>query len=70
MVPNSRSSQKADEDGIPLFGWKDDGWLDMCNSPTVNHADVINWFIGMRKKGSKSSRSDMTENFAVSISWG
>ena len=45
--------KKADEDGIPLFGWKDDGWLDMCNSPTVNHADVINWFISMRKKGFK-----------------
>lgn len=42
---------KADEDGIPLFGWKDDGWLDMCNSEVVNHADIVNWFIAMRKKG-------------------
>ena len=23
----------------------------MCNSPTVNQADVINWFVMMRKKG-------------------
>lgn len=45
--------KKADEDNIPLFGWADDGWLTMCNSPTVNHADVINWFIVMRKKGFK-----------------
>ena len=44
---------KADEDNIPLFGWQDDGWLTMCNSPTVNHADVVNWFIAMRKKGFK-----------------
>lgn len=44
---------KAEEDNIPLFGWTDDGWLTMCNSPTVNHADVINWFIAMRKKGFK-----------------
>lgn len=44
---------KAEEDNIPLFGWADDGWLTMCNSPTVNHADVINWFIAMRKKGFK-----------------
>ena len=44
---------KAEEDNIPLFGWADDGWLTMCNSPTVNQADVINWFISMRKKGFK-----------------
>lgn len=44
---------KAEEDGIPLFGWQDDGWLTMCNSPTVNHADVVNWFVAMRKKGFK-----------------
>ena len=44
---------KADKDNIPLFGWQDDGWLTMCNSPTVNHADVVNWFIAMRKKGFK-----------------
>lgn len=44
---------KADEDNIPLFGWAEDGWLTLCNSPTVNHSDVVNWFIEMRKKGFK-----------------
>lgn len=44
---------KADEDGIPLFGWADDGILTLCNSPTVNHADVVNWFISMRNMGFK-----------------
>ena len=44
---------KADEDNIPLFGWADDGWLTMCNSPTVNQADVINWFRKMRDMGFK-----------------
>lgn len=44
---------KADQDNIPLFGWADDGWLTLCNSPTVNHADVVNWFVEMRKKGFK-----------------
>lgn len=44
---------KADEDNIPLFGWQDDGWLTMCNTPTVNQADVINWFVSMRAKGFK-----------------
>lgn len=42
---------KAEEDGIPLFGWQDDGWLTMCNNPTVNHSDVVNWFEQMRKMG-------------------
>ena len=44
---------KADQDGIPLFGWAEDGWLTLCNSPTVNHSDIINWFIEMRNKGFK-----------------
>ncbi len=44
---------KAEQDNIPLFGWQDDGWLTMCNSPTVNHADVVSWFVGMRKRGFK-----------------
>lgn len=44
---------KADQDNIPLFGWADDGWLTLCNSPTVNHADVVNWFVEMRKRGFK-----------------
>lgn len=44
---------KADEDNIPLFGWAEDGWLTLCNSPTVNYADVVNWFIDMRKRGFK-----------------
>lgn len=44
---------KADQDNIPLFGWADDGWLTLCNSPTVNHADVVRWFADMRKRGFK-----------------
>ncbi len=51
--PITTAYKKADEDGIPLFGWKDDGWLDMCNSPVNNHADVVNWFIKMKKLGFK-----------------
>jgi phage terminase large subunit-like protein len=47
---------KADQDGIPLYGWRDDGWLDLCNAPTNNHADVVNWFVAMRKRGFKIKR--------------
>jgi len=51
--PVVAATKKADEDNIPLFGWADDGWLDMCNSPTVNHADVVNWFLKMKRRGFK-----------------
>ena len=43
--------KKADEDNIPLFGWMDDGWLDMSNNATVNHAEIVNWYKKMRTKG-------------------
>lgn len=49
--PIVAAHRKAEEDGIPLFGWKDDGWLDMCNSPTVNYADIVNWFKKMKAMG-------------------
>lgn len=44
---------KAEEDNIPLFGWLDDGELTMSNNATVNHAEVINWYKDMVKKGHK-----------------
>lgn len=51
FFPVTQAYKKADEDNIPLFGWADDGWLTMCNAPTVNTADVVRWFTDMRKKG-------------------
>jgi len=53
FFPVTMAARKADEDQIPLFGWADDGWLTMCNSPTVNIGDVVNWFIDMRARGFK-----------------
>lgn len=51
FFPLPEAARKADEDGIPLFGWKDDGWLTMCNSPTVNYGDIVQWFVSMRGRG-------------------
>ena len=51
FFPVTQAVAKAEEDGIPLFGWKDDGWLTMCNSPTVNMGDVVQWFKDMRDMG-------------------
>ena len=53
FFPRVTAHLKAEEDGIPLFGWEEDGVLTMSNSPTVNHADIINWFVAMKKKGFK-----------------
>lgn len=44
---------KANEDGIPLFGWQDDGWLTMTNSPVTEYEEVIRWFVRMRERGFK-----------------
>lgn len=53
FFPVVAAHKKADEDGIPLFGWADDGLLTLCNSPTVNSSDVVNWFVDMRNRGFK-----------------
>lgn len=51
FFPITQAAAKSDEDNIPLYGWQDDGWLTMCNSPTVNISDIVNWFIDMRNMG-------------------
>ena len=51
FFPVTQAARKADEDQIPLFGWMDDGWLTMCNSPTVNISDIVSWFVSMRTLG-------------------
>ncbi len=49
--PIVAATAKADEDNIPLFGWQDDGWLDMINAPTNNASVVVEWFKRMKKRG-------------------
>ncbi len=61
--PIVMAHKKADEDNIPLFGWQDDGWLTMCNTPTVNYSDIINWFIKMKKMGFKIKQVGFDRKF-------
>ncbi|EAC5027271.1 terminase large subunit [Listeria monocytogenes] len=51
FFPIIMANKKADEDNIPLFGWKDDGVLTMTNTPTTNFAVIVNWFKEMKSKG-------------------
>lgn len=53
FFPITQAAAKADEDNIPLYGWQDDGWLTICNNPTVNISDVVNWYEQMRARGFK-----------------
>ena len=64
FFPVTMAARKADEDQIPLFGWADDGWLTMCNSPTVNVGDIVNWFIDMRRRGFKIKMVGHDRKFA------
>lgn len=61
--PVVMATRKADEDNIPLFGWKDDGELTMTNTPTTNHDDVIKWFIEMKQKGFKIKQIGFDRKF-------
>lgn len=64
FFPVVAATKKAEEDNIPLFGWKDDGWLTMTNTPTVNTDEVVKWFIMMRDKGFKIKQVGHDRKFA------
>lgn len=64
FFPITQAAAKADEDSIPLFGWQEDGWLTMCNTPTVNASDVIAWFVSMRDRGFKIDEVGHDRKFA------
>lgn len=64
FTPIAQAARKSDEDNIPLFGWADDGWLTLCNSPTVNISDVVNWFKRMREIGFRIKRVGHDRKFA------
>lgn len=64
FFPVTQAYKKADEDQIPLFGWKEDGWLTICNGETVNHTDNIAWFEERRAQGFKINVIGQDKKFA------
>lgn len=49
--PAPAAPEKADKDQIPLFGWRDDGWLDMPETPSMDPAEAVKQFIAWRGNG-------------------
>ena len=54
--PRAAAVVKAQEDQIPLFGWEEDGWLNMSNDNVTNHAEVVKWYKDRREAGFKIRR--------------
>lgn len=63
FFPRALAHVKAEEDNIPLFGWEDDGWLTMSNTPTVDYNDIIGWFMKMRAMGFKIEQVGFDRKF-------
>lgn len=49
--PVTAAAEKADQDNIPLFGWKDDGWLDMPNEDSMDPTEPVKQFKKWRDQG-------------------
>lgn len=62
--PIAAAAEKADRDHIPLFGWKDDGWLDMPNEPSMDPTTPVLWFEKMRREGFRIRQVGHDRKFA------
>ena len=49
--PIVTAAEKADKDQIPLFGWKDDGWLDMPETPSMDPTEPVRQFLAWKAAG-------------------
>lgn len=67
FFPAVAANTKAEEDGIPVYEWLDEGWLTLCNTPTVNAEDVVKWFSDMRDKGFKIRQVGHDRKFAGEV---
>ena len=64
FFPVGEAARKQDEDGIPLYEWKDEGFLTMCNGLSINIQDVVNWFSQMREMGFRIKQIGHDRKFA------
>ena len=64
FTPVTTADLKAEKGEIPVLEWTENDWLTLCNSPTVNIADIVNWFIKMRAMGFKIRQVGHDKKFA------
>ena len=62
--PIVAATEKADKDQIPLFGWRDDGWLDMPNTPSMDPTEPVKQFLAWKKQGFNIRRVGHDRKFA------
>ena len=62
--PIVTASEKADKDQIPLFGWKDDGWLDMPNTASMDPTEPVQQFLKWKREGFNIRRVGHDRKFA------
>lgn len=49
--PRTAAAEKSDQDQIPLFGWRDDGWLDMPNEASMDPTEPVKQFLQWKADG-------------------
>lgn len=62
--PITAATEKADQDQIPLFGWAEDGWLDMPNTPSMDPAEPVKQFQAWKASGFKIRQVGHDKKFA------
>ena len=62
--PIAAAQEKADRDQIPLFGWRDDGWLNMPNTPSMDPAEPVKQFVKWRADGFQIRKVGHDRKFA------
>ena len=62
--PRTAAVSKADEDGIPLFGWEEDGWLDMPNEASMDPTEPVKQLKKWRSEGYKIRKIGHDRKFA------
>ena len=68
FIPVAMANLKADEDGIPVFWWEEEGWLTLCNSDVIEYEDVVEWFISMRNRGFQIKWTGYDQRYAREFS--
>ena len=62
--PVTAAAEKANQDNIPLFGWQEDGWLDMPNEPSMDPTEPVKQFKRWREAGFNIKKVGHDRKFA------